>query len=67
MYFFKGQGTGRKKNKQKLTDKLSQSKDESNEGSAAVQCGENLTFENFENICSVTAFTNPFVASCGFS
>ena len=32
MYFIKGQGTGRKKNKQKLTEKLSQSKDESNEG-----------------------------------
>ena len=31
--FFKGQGTGRKKNKQKLADKLSQSKDESKDGS----------------------------------
>ena len=33
----------------------------------STQCGENLTFENFENICSVTAFTNPFDASFGFS
>ena len=24
------------------------------------QRGEYLTFENFENLCSVTAFTNPF-------
>ena len=31
------------------------------------QRGENLMFENFENLCSVTAFTNPFDASCGFS
>ena len=32
-FFSKGQGTGRKKNKQKLADKLSQSKEESKEGS----------------------------------
>ena len=37
MYFFKGQGTGRKKNKQKLTDKLSQSTNESNEKGSAPQ------------------------------